>query len=328
MRNFKLLFCSLILVLCFNMMCFASGFNQYTERKTDDDTVVYSFDNHLIIEVPDWWDENVTMKVESNGVNFYHTDSYDKYMEEDGFSGGFLFGIGASVNQSFTDLPSYQYIGFNEDDVMNYYAVFPTDYQAYPYDKKIENMYRKLYAAVEGIVDNITIEEAAPETEGISDNEMELVGTDDFNFEIPKLWHSFRDDDRFYVTPSSEEDPSFCYPMIYVEKLDENTNVWDFILGCGARFVDYYRDGIVEKPFFNVYETEDNRYYASMSGSYSAVDASVQYTQCDFVGYVGKSVYHFHAVYISNSNVDEIKVDETTYFDLLHVIDSFQLKLL
>ena len=138
----------------------------------------------------------------------------------------------------------------------------------------------------------------------------------------------FRDDDRFYVTPSSEEDPSFCYPMIYVEKLDENTNVWDFILGCGARFVDYYRDGIVEKPFFNVYETEDNRYYASMSGSYSAVDASVQYTQCDFVGYVGKSVYHFHAVYISNSNVDEIKIDETTYFDLLHVIDSFQLKLL
>ena len=86
-------------------MCFASGFNQYTERKTDDDTVVYSFDNYLIIEVPDWWDENVTMKVESNGVNFYHTDSYDKYMEEDGFSGGFLFGIGASVNQSFTDLP-------------------------------------------------------------------------------------------------------------------------------------------------------------------------------------------------------------------------------
>ena len=73
---------------------------------------------------------------------------------------------------------------------MNYYAVFPTDYQAYPYDKKIENMYRKLYAAVEGIVDNITIEEAAPETEGISDNEMELVGTDDFNFEIPKLWRS------------------------------------------------------------------------------------------------------------------------------------------
>ena len=56
------------------------------------------------------------------------------------------------MNTDFQDLPSFVYLGFDEEEAMNYYAALPTDYQAYMEDEAIRNEYDELWSGVEEVL--------------------------------------------------------------------------------------------------------------------------------------------------------------------------------
>ena len=105
----------------------------YTDDVLNDGTLVYYFED-LALYLPASWRGLLRVNAGPSGVSFYQKASYEKYLEEGIEGGGFLFGLGACVNDSFTDLPSYDYLGFSERSFMNYYLEYPTDYPAYMQD--------------------------------------------------------------------------------------------------------------------------------------------------------------------------------------------------
>ena len=131
------------------------------------------------------------VKTSDRGATFYQKASYDAY-EKEGMEGGRLFTIGASVNSSFSELPSFEYIGFDEDSCMNYYAELPTDYQAYMGDASIQAEYDALWSQVKDVIAGIRIGseiQAGNETvdvdgNGLGDERQEAVADSGFKLSL------------------------------------------------------------------------------------------------------------------------------------------------
>ena len=142
----------------------AGAFEQYYDYRNADGTYSYYFEtgSGVFVTMDEEWYTNTRVVIEDSGASFYHKDSYNAYAEE-GYKGGWLFTIGASVNSSFQELPSFEYIGFDEENCMNYYAEFPTDYQAYTGDEDIRAEYDSLWAGVKDVTGGILIGEEHPE---------------------------------------------------------------------------------------------------------------------------------------------------------------------
>ena len=105
----------------------------YTDDILEDGSLIYYFED-LSLQLPVEWLGKVIVFSNENGASFYQRDSYDKYLEEGLEGGGFLFSLGACVNDSFSELPAFAYLGFSENSCMNYYLDLPTDYPAYMED--------------------------------------------------------------------------------------------------------------------------------------------------------------------------------------------------
>ena len=114
----------------------AGAFDNYVDYRNPDGSYSYYFDQGVLVTLDENWYQNTFVKTGDRGASFYQKASYDAYAGE-GVEGGRLFTIGASVNTDFSELPSFEYIGFDEDSCMNYYAELPTDYQAYAGDETI-----------------------------------------------------------------------------------------------------------------------------------------------------------------------------------------------
>ncbi len=147
----------------------AGAFENYNDYQNADGSYSYYFEQGvmkgIVVTMDEEWYQNTRVKIEDGGASFYHKDSYNAF-EAEGQEGGRLFTIGASVDSSFSELPDFIYIGFDEDLAMNYYADLPTDFQAYPDGGEIEEEYKRLYAGVEDIIAGIEImgqEEEEPE---------------------------------------------------------------------------------------------------------------------------------------------------------------------
>ena len=82
---------------------------------------------------------------------------YDRYAAEGMEDGGALFTVACSVNTSFEDLEEMTYIGFDEKEMLNYYAVKPTDYPAYAADAATKAEYDALWADVDAVIAGITL---------------------------------------------------------------------------------------------------------------------------------------------------------------------------
>ena len=134
----------------------AGAFDNYVDYRNPDGSYSYYFDQGVLVTLDENWYQNTFVKTGDRGASFYQKASYDAYAGE-GVEGGRLFTIGASVNTDFSELPSFEYIGFDEDSCMNYYAELPTDYQAYAGDETIRAGYDALWAEVRDVIAGIRI---------------------------------------------------------------------------------------------------------------------------------------------------------------------------
>lgn len=135
----------------------AGTFDGYSDFEQADGTYAYAFLRVKVTMDKDWYRKTrVVLGEGGQTASFYHKGSYNAYADE-GLTGGLLFTIGASVNTDFQELPRYNYIGFDEDEAMNYYVARPTDYQAYMADETIRKEYDELWDSVGEVIANIEI---------------------------------------------------------------------------------------------------------------------------------------------------------------------------
>lgn len=120
----------------------------YTKDILEDGSLIFYFED-LSLTLPVDWAGKLLVLPDENRVNFYQAASYEKYLEEGLEGGGFLFSLGASVNTGFAeDLPSFQYLGFSERSMMNYFLETPSDYPAWTEDADIRAEWDEMYAAI------------------------------------------------------------------------------------------------------------------------------------------------------------------------------------
>ena len=161
----KSLTVTVIAALAFSVTVHAGAFDVYYDYQNEDGSYSYYFDQGVTVTMDEEWYRNTFVKISDEGAGFYHKASYDAY-EKEGYTGGWLFSIGASVNTDFEDAPSFEYIGFDEEEAMNYYVLFPTDYQAYAEDESIRAEYDSLWEGVHDVVAGIELDSASETAEG------------------------------------------------------------------------------------------------------------------------------------------------------------------
>ena len=127
----------------------------YDAATTNGGAAVYLFED-IILQLPADWTNKYTLIDEEGRFSLYQTGSYEKYQEQ-GYEGGFLFSLGASVNDSYKEIPNYKYLGFSERSMMNYYLVLPSDVQAYIEDEAITAEYQQMFTQIDDIVSNAII---------------------------------------------------------------------------------------------------------------------------------------------------------------------------
>ena len=161
----------LVLSIAVSTTVWAGTFDQYYDYENGEGTYSYYFtdgspDQGIFVTMDKNWYQNTRVEIEDGGATFYHKDSYNAFAGE-GLKGGRLFTIGACVNSDFRNLPSFEYIGFDENSCMNYYAELPTDYQAYTQDEDIRAEYDFLWSGVRDVIAGIRIKGGSEEIEGI-----------------------------------------------------------------------------------------------------------------------------------------------------------------
>lgn len=148
-----------MLTLGFPMTAFASdGFEDFNDYMTEDGNYAYYFECGINVIMPEDWYRNVLVEADQKFVTFYHQASCDKYLEDGDNAGGKLLTIGCSVNTDFKDYPGYTYIGYDEEEAMNYYYSIPTDYQGYTGDASVKEEYDQLYSELDEVCKSITLD--------------------------------------------------------------------------------------------------------------------------------------------------------------------------
>ncbi|MBR4443353.1 MAG: hypothetical protein IKS52_08810 [Clostridia bacterium] len=140
----------------------------YTTEVAEDGSLVFFFED-LTLRLPAEWKDKVVGSAGNNSLGFYHRANYEKYLNGTALTDGFLFRLGACVNQSYKDLPSYVDLGFCEDSCMHYYLELPTDYPT-DMQEDIRAEYDAMYAQIDYIVEHAALygqetTEPAPQTE-------------------------------------------------------------------------------------------------------------------------------------------------------------------
>ena len=151
MKRLTALFIALILMVI-PVSATSGSYFDYTDDILENGDLIYYF-QEMSLQLPAEWRGKVMAEQQDGGVSFYQTSSHQKYLEENIKNGGFLFQLGASVNQSFTQLPKFEYLGFSEDTAMNYYLRLPTDYPAYP-EKSIQEEYDDMIDDIDYVVEH------------------------------------------------------------------------------------------------------------------------------------------------------------------------------
>ena len=129
------------------------GILDYTDDILQDGTLVYRF-QELSLYLPASWQGKLVVVPSEDSVSFCQRASYEKYREEGFPDGGFLFGLGACGNNSFTELPSFAYLGFSKSSCMDYYLILPSDYPAYM-DDDIRAEYDAMFSEISFVLDNV-----------------------------------------------------------------------------------------------------------------------------------------------------------------------------
>lgn len=144
--------------------CLAAGvpawagiFNDYWDFEEPGEIHSYGFPRIKVSMDQTWYRKTrVVLSEDGSTASFCHKDSYNAYAEE-GLTGGILFTLCASENTDFEDLPDVVYLDFDEEEALYYYALLPTDYQAYTDDENIRAEYDELRDGVEDVLDTAIV---------------------------------------------------------------------------------------------------------------------------------------------------------------------------
>lgn len=299
----------------------AGAFDDYYDYQNPDGTYSYYFTQGVKVTLDKEWYQETFVKTGDRGATFYHKDSYEKFSEL-GYEGGRLFSIGASVNTSFSELPSFVYIGFDEKEYMNYYAELPTDYQAYADDPDIRAEYDRLWSEVRDVIAKIQLDGSSDaSTQGELFTRVSYE--DDFSFEIPSSWTTWEleDPDTLFAGSDGSDQP----PCFFVQEADTDLNAGEYVIELKNSFLDTFRDSVAEEPEIITYEPAGtDRKLAGYRAVYSSVDDSRKYTVLEYVEYFGDDLYRYYCTYVSGTKVEGEFEDETTYFEFLHAIDTME----
>ena len=115
----------------------------YTDNVLSDGSLIYYFEE-VAVTLPADWQGKFQIETTDNSAIFYHKASREKWQEKYGYDGGKLFTLSCTVNHDFQELPDFTYIGFSDQSVMNYFMIFPTDFQAYTDDPAIAAEFQQM----------------------------------------------------------------------------------------------------------------------------------------------------------------------------------------
>ena len=126
----------------------SSDLMAYTDNVQPDGSLIYYFEEVAVV-LPADWKSKIDIVTDETSATFYHKASHEKWQEKYGEDGGKLFTLSCSVNHDFSELPDFTYIGFSEESVMNYFMVFPTDFQAYTEDESVAREFQQMNAEID-----------------------------------------------------------------------------------------------------------------------------------------------------------------------------------
>ena len=149
-----------MVTLAFPMTAFAGDFEDFNDYQTEDGKYAYYFECGIHVVMPQDWYQDTFVEVDEKSATFYHKESYERYLEDGYESGGKLLTIGCSVNTDCMDYPGYEYIGFDEEEALNYYYAVPTDYQGYTEDEAVKAEFDQLQSELEEVCNSITLDTA------------------------------------------------------------------------------------------------------------------------------------------------------------------------
>ena len=155
MKKFKL---AAILVSAFTLACsaavFADGLEDCEGVENEDGTYSYYFYQGVTVNVDEDFYQAADVDCYEDRAVFYHKASREKYEEEGAADGGTLFTLYTTDEEEDVDeapVPT-TFVGYDGEEELYYYVVYPSDVQAYYEDEDIMNEYQELFAKVEGIV--------------------------------------------------------------------------------------------------------------------------------------------------------------------------------
>ena len=137
----------------------AGPFENFYDYENQDGSYTYYFDQGqgVFVTMDENWYRHTLVITNDHGASFFHRESYDAFAEEGWKDGGWLFTLCASKDTNFRDLPGFEYIGFDDEANLYYYADLPTDYRAYAENKDIRDEYDALGSQVSDVIAGITI---------------------------------------------------------------------------------------------------------------------------------------------------------------------------
>ena len=112
--------------------------------------VYYGFPDIQLL-LPGDWDGRFTLVQSDDGTTFYQTASYERCRAEGIAGDGLLFELRASADESFRELPAYEYLGYSENAGLHFYLLMPSDYPPYP-DDAVMAEYDEMAAQIDVVV--------------------------------------------------------------------------------------------------------------------------------------------------------------------------------
>ena len=236
----------------------------------DDGSQIYYFEE-VAVTLPADWKGKVAVQAQDTSVTFYHKASKEKWQENYGTVGGKLFSLSYSVNSDFTELPSYYYVGFGEESVMNYFLTFPTDVQGYMEDESISEEYQQLFSEIDYVKDHVCMRHVEP-TDEVSSFDETKAGYDGiwtkvedlFELYIPTEWDACQPDEEDiaggvkYISVS--EDKAYICMAMATEPDNEETRkeIEQELADNNMTMMDVLKEQINEQGFKLEKEAEIN----------------------------------------------------------------------
>lgn len=320
------------LAACLSAGAYANGLEAYNDYMNPDGSYSYYFEQGITVTMPEEWYLGTIVKAYDNRAVFCHKGSYQKWAETGIENGGILFSIGYSVNTSFKDLDEMTYIGFDENEMLNYYAVKPTDYQAYSDDPEIKAEYDRLFSTADDVISGIRIlsagaaascEGTAPERTPSSDI-FSIVGNDLFSFECATGWET-RQADNGIIASKGGDGEVFPVPNIMIFPVDVEGTAEEKAEKLKTAYMDTYKNRLANEPEIITFETDETR--RSLTGVRAVVsseDGMETVTCCDLLEELNGQFFIYSCAYVSATYEEDAYEDETTFFEYLHAIETME----